>query len=117
MTFPAGKEQRVPGWKDEQSAPLPGQLLGQSGVALPLQTQREPPAPALPQAQLMEVPAYEQLTPDAVTPAHEPVGGVAGHRALLQLHTAPPSAASQEQTVSGGYLQPPRLATVVVVDG
>jgi hypothetical protein len=105
----------VPGWKVEQSTPPPGQLAGQSGVVFPLQRQREAPASAFPQSHVMAVPAYSQLSPAVGEAAHKPVGGVAGQAALLQLQAAPPSAPSQEQTVDGGYLQPPKLVIVVIV--
>ena len=58
-----------------------------------------------------------QLSPAAGEPAQDPVGGVAGQAALLQLQAAPPSAASQEQTVAVGYLQPPKFVIVVIVEG
>jgi hypothetical protein len=57
MTFPAGKGQTVPGWKAEQSTPLPGQLSGQSGVAWPLHRQRAAPPSAFTQSHAMAVPA------------------------------------------------------------
>ena len=56
------------------------------------------------------------MSPAASEPAHDPVGGVAGHAALLQLQAAPPSAASQKQTVADGYLQPPKFEIVVIVE-
>jgi hypothetical protein len=57
MTLPAGKGQTVPGWKSEQSTPLPGQLLGQSGVVFPLHCQREVPPSVFVQAHVTAVPA------------------------------------------------------------
>jgi hypothetical protein len=57
MTLPAGKWQTVPDWKAEQSTPLPGQLLGQSGVVFPLHRQREAPPSAFAQSHITAVPA------------------------------------------------------------
>jgi hypothetical protein len=57
-----------------------------------------------------------QVSPAASEPAQDPVGGVTGHAALLQLQAAPPSTASQEQTVDVGYLQPPKFVIVVIVE-
>jgi hypothetical protein len=56
-TLPVGNGQTVPDWKAEQSTPLPGQLLGQSGVVFPLHRQRDAPPSALAHSHMIAVPA------------------------------------------------------------
>ena len=106
----------MPSWKVEQSTPPPGQLAGQSGVVHPLQRQRGAPPSALEQKQVVsEDKPYSQGKLEAGQPAQDPVGCAAGQTAFLQFQAGPSCTTSQEQTVVGGYLQPPKLVIVVIV--
>jgi hypothetical protein len=113
LTLPGGYEQTVPGWNAEQSALLPGQAVGQSGVGWSLQRQREPPPSLAEHVQVMVPPPYEHDRPAVtVAPAQLPVGVAVGHERSLHVNvpSLPAVVASQKQTVRGSYLHPPNAA-------